>query len=187
MTSALLYRFSTTVEKGALLISKALAFAGLGVLLLFAIATLCDGMLRHLINQPIELVRDSGGLVVAVTVVACFPLAMLSRSNITIKFIDLILPDVASRILNALASMLVLLTFVFIAIEFFWLAQDSAQSNDTTVMLGVPKAPFWYGADAMFWAAVAAQALIAITDVARCFTGEGPELPAEIMAADEVA
>ena len=109
MTSARLHRFSATVEHGARLLSKSLALAGLGVLLLFAIATLCDGLLRHLINQPIELVRDSGGLVVAVTVVACFPLAMLSRSNISIKFIDLVLPNVISRILNAAASILVLL------------------------------------------------------------------------------
>lgn len=185
MTSARLHRFAATVEHGARLLSKSLALAGLGVLLLFAIATLCDGLLRHLINQPIELVRDSGGLVVAVTVVACFPLAMLSRSNISIKFIDLVLPNVVSRVLNAAASILVLLTFIVIAIEFFWLARDFARSNDTTVMLGVPKAPFWYAADAMFWATVATQALIAVTDTVRCFTGERSETPDALVAADE--
>lgn len=185
MTPARLHRFAATVENGARLMSQTLALAGLGVLLMFAIATLCDGLLRHLINQPIELVRDSGGLVVAVTVVACFPLAMLSRSNITIKFIDLALPNVVSRALNAAASILVLLTFVAVAVEFFWLARDFARSNDTTVMLGVPKAPFWYAADVMFWATVATQALIAITDVVRCFTAEGSGPPVELIAADE--
>jgi TRAP-type C4-dicarboxylate transport system permease small subunit len=184
VTAVRLNRFSAVVENSARWMSQALAIAGLVVLLVFAVATLCDGLLRHLINQPIEFVRDSGGLVVAVTVVACFPLAMLSRSNISIKFIDLILPDVGSRIVNAVASILVWLTFLIIAIEFFWLAQDFARSNDTTVMLGVPKAPFWYAADAMFWATVGTQTLIVVTDVIRCFTGEGSG-PAELIAVDE--
>lgn len=185
MTAVGLNRFSVKVESSAHWMSKALALAGLIVLLIFAVATLCDGLLRHLINQPIDLVRDSGGLVVAVTVVACFPLAMLSRSNISIKFIDLVLPDVASRILNAVASILVWLTFLLIAIEFFWLARDFARSNDTTVMLGVPKAPFWYAADAMFWVAVGTQMLIVITDIVSCFTGKGSAPPTEIITVDE--
>jgi C4-dicarboxylate transporter DctM subunit len=175
VTGISLRRFSESLENGARLVSQALALAGLVVLLAFAVATLLDGLLRHLINQPIEFVRDSGGLVVAVTVVACFPLAMLSRSNIAIKFIDLALPDVMARILNAVASVLVLLTFVLIAIEFFWLARDFARSNDTTVMLGVPKAPFWYAADVMFWAAVGTQTLVAAADIVSCFGGNGSE------------
>jgi TRAP-type C4-dicarboxylate transport system permease small subunit len=182
---ARLDRFAARAEYVARLASQALALAGLAVLLAFAVATLLDGLLRHLINQPIELVRDSGGLVVAVAVVACFPLAMLSRANITIKFIDLALSAAMARIVSAVASVLVWVTFVFIAVEFLWLARDLARSNDTTVMLGVPKAPFWYAAAIMFWATVAAQTLVVITDIARCFTGAGSAPPTEMMAVDD--
>jgi TRAP-type C4-dicarboxylate transport system permease small subunit len=178
-------RFLSIVERAAWIASRALALAGLGVLLAFAVATLLDGLLRHLINQPIEFVRDSGGLVVAVSVVACFPLAMLSRSNISIKFIDLAIPDWGARLLNAIASFLVWLTFLVMAIEFLWFARDLDRSNDVTVMLNIAKAPFWYVADVMLWVTVAAQTLIVITDIARCFTGEGSEPPHDLIALDE--
>jgi TRAP-type C4-dicarboxylate transport system permease small subunit len=173
------------VERAVWTASRALALAGLVVLLAFAVATLLDGLLRHLINQPIEFVRDSGGLVVAVAVVACFPLAMMSRSNISIKFIDLVLPDVISRVLSAIASLLVWLTFLVMAIEFLWFARELDRSNDVTVMLGIAKAPFWYVADVMLWATVAAQTLIVIVDIARCFTGMRPEPPHELIVLDE--
>ncbi len=179
------HRFLAMVERAAWTASRALALAGLGVLLAFAVATLLDGLLRHLINQPIEFVRDFGGLVVAVAVVACFPLAMLSRSNISIKFIDLVIPDVMARVLNAIASLLVWLTFLVMAIEFLWFARDLDRSNDVTVMLSIAKAPFWYVADAMLWATVAAQTLIVIIDIARCLTGAGPEPPHDLIALDE--
>jgi len=173
------------IERIAQLAAKGLALAGLLVLLAFAVATLLDGLLRHLINQPIEFVRDSGGLVVAVTVVACFPLALLSRSNISVKLIDLALPPLLSRIVEMFASILVWLTFFFIALEFYWLARDLALSNDTTVMLGVPKAPFWYAADVMFWAAVVTQTLIVITDIASCFDRNPQHPPPLLSGADE--
>jgi TRAP-type C4-dicarboxylate transport system permease small subunit len=177
-------RFITAAERVARLASQGLALAGLAVLLAFAVATLLDGLLRHLINQPIEFVRDSGGLVVAVTVVSCFPLAMLSRSNICVKLIDLVLPPTLSRIVDVFASVLVWLTFLFIAIEFYWLARDYALANDVTVMLAVPKAPFWYVADVMFWATVVTQTLIVIIDIAYCFNGaSGPT--SELVVADD--
>jgi TRAP-type C4-dicarboxylate transport system permease small subunit len=186
VTSGRLHRFAARVARIARLASQGLALAGLLVLLAFAVATLLDGLLRHLINQPIEFVRDSGGLVVAVTVVACFPLALLSRSNIGVNLIDLALPPSLNRIVEAFASILVWLTFFFIAVEFYWLARDLALSNDTTVMLGVPKAPFWYAADVMFWAAVLTQTLIVVTDIAYCING-GPQQPPPALAVAEEA
>jgi TRAP-type C4-dicarboxylate transport system permease small subunit len=173
------------VERIAWFVTRALALVGLSVLLAFAAATLLDGLLRHLINQPIELVRDSGGLIVAVAVVACFPLAMLSRANISIKFIDLVLSTRSSLVLNAFASALVWTIFLLVAIEFFWFARELGQSNDVTVMLGVPKAPFWYAADGILWVTAATQTLVVMVDIARCFIDGGPELPHQVVAVDE--
>ncbi len=38
--------------------SRALGLIGLGILLVFAVATLLDGTLRGLLNRPIDAVRD---------------------------------------------------------------------------------------------------------------------------------
>jgi tripartite ATP-independent transporter DctQ subunit len=174
------YEFSSLIESVALNSAKALALAGLVTLLAFASATLLDGLLRHLIGRPIELVRDSGGLIVALSVTSCFPLALLQRANISIKFLDLWIPTIVARLLDAVASGVVWIVFFFSALEFYLYARDLARANEVTVMLNVPKAPFWYAVDAFLWVAVAVQTLVVIVDCIKCLrpTGVIPPAPA---------
>jgi hypothetical protein len=160
--------FSSSVESIALNGARGLALAGLAALLVFASATLFDGLLRHLIGRPIEFVRDSGGLIVALSVTCCFPLALLQRANMTIKFVDLWIPLVVTRALDAATSVIVWIVFFFSALEFYWYARDLARANDVTVMLNVPKAPFWYAIDAVLWFGVAVQTLVVLVECAKC-------------------
>ena len=60
------------IERLAASAARVLALFGLGLLLLFAVATLFDGALRGLPNHPIESVRDLGGSVVAIAVACLF-------------------------------------------------------------------------------------------------------------------
>ena len=160
--------FALLIDSVALNGAKILALGGLIVLLAFASATLLDGLLRHLIGRPIEFVRDSGGLIVALSVTCCFPLALLQRANISIKFIDLWVPSPLARALDAAASVVVWIVFFFSAIEFYLYARDLARANDVTVMLNVPRAPFWYAIDAVLWFGVAVQTLVVMVDCAKC-------------------
>ena len=165
-------------ERLAASAARVLALLGLGLLLLFAVATLFDGALRGLANHPIEAVRDLGGSVVSIAVACCLPLGLLERSNISIKVIDLWLPPSASRLLDVLAAIVAQVIIFFIALEFFWYAGDLAKAGETTLMLGIPKAPFWYAVDAILWLAALVQIVIVAADLLRCLHAAVPEVRA---------
>lgn len=150
-------------------VTRGLALLGLGILLAFATATLLDGLLRGIAGRPIEAVRDLGGLVVAVAVACCFPLALLERSDISIKFVELWIGRLGSLLLDAITSIAVLVVFFLIAYEFYGYARDLDQAGETTLMLGIRKAPFWYATDAILWLGVPVQMLVALTAIKRCF------------------
>ncbi len=152
--------------------SRALGLIGLGILLVFAVATLLDGTLRGLLNRPIDAVRDLGSVVVAVSIACCVPIGLLERSNITIKVLDLCLAQPVARILDAMAAVAVEIVLVFVALEFHWFAQDLAQAGEITLMLAIPKAPFWYTIDAILWVAVFIQAQAVVTEVVYCLRSD---------------
>ena len=56
----------------------------------------------------------------------------------------------------------------FIALEFYWYARDIAKSGETTLLLGIPTAPFWYAVDAILWLAALVQIVIVAADLLRC-------------------
>jgi TRAP-type C4-dicarboxylate transport system permease small subunit len=155
------------LERAALATTRSLAVAGLLILIGFAVMTLTDGLMRGLADMPIDVVRDLGGLVVAVAVTCCFPLAYLQRSNITIKFAATFLGKRASRICDALAAILVEAAAVFIAWQFLVYARQEAVGGDTTVMLEIKTAPFWYVMAALMMLAAVVQTLVVALDVAR--------------------
>jgi TRAP-type C4-dicarboxylate transport system permease small subunit len=68
-------------------LARVLAVVGLGVLLSFAVMTMADGLLRFFFAHPIDVVRDAASLVAAFSVACCIPVAIVERSNITIRFL----------------------------------------------------------------------------------------------------
>jgi hypothetical protein len=160
------------LEAVALAVSRVLAALGLVILLLFAVATLADGLMRSLADAPIDAVRDLGGLVVAVAVAFCFPLSCLQRSNITIKFAEAFIGPRSSRFLDAIGALLVEIAMILIARQLFIFAWNEARAGDSTVMIEVPTAPFWYAAAVALAVAAIVQALVAVLEIARVFGRE---------------
>jgi hypothetical protein len=151
------------LSAGMLRLSRALAVMGLCGLLLLAVLTLADGMLRSLANHPIDAVRDLGGVLAAVSVACCLPVAMLERSNIVIRFIDSVAGRRAGAGADKAAAVLVLIVVAAMAREFFRFARAAADNGDATWILNIPTAPFWFVVDALFWIAVVAQALVLVS------------------------
>jgi TRAP-type C4-dicarboxylate transport system permease small subunit len=157
------------VERLAFSAARALAAFGLLILLASAATKLADGLMRWLINAPIDAVRDLGGLVIAIAVSCCFPLALLERSNIGIRFAEALMGRRTSQLLDAFAAVLATTVLTLIAWEFLLYAGKAAKGGDTTWMLGVPVAPFWYVVDSVWWCAVAVQTIVSIREIGRCF------------------
>ena len=77
-----------TLERMALIATRALSVVGLTALMSLAVMTIADGLMRWIANQPIEGVRDLGGLAIALAIACCFPVVMVEKGNITVRLAE---------------------------------------------------------------------------------------------------
>ena len=133
-----------------------------------AVMTLADGLARWIANQPIEGVRDIGAVAIALAVSCCIPVGLMERGNITIRFIESFIGPTTGKVFDALAALLVAAVVVAMAWQFTLFAGKMARAGETTWVLKIPTAPFWYGVAAIMWCAVIVQSIVVTLEVARC-------------------
>jgi TRAP-type C4-dicarboxylate transport system permease small subunit len=153
----------SALERITLAATRALSVIGLVALMGLATMTLADGLMRWIANRPLEGVRDLGGFAIAVAIACCLPVVMMERGNITIRLggmVSLLL----GKILDALAAVLVCAVLAAAAWQFWLYAAKMSRAHETTFVLQIPIAPFWFGVDAILWAAVLVQAIVAARD-----------------------
>jgi len=155
------------LERIGLGATRALSVAGLLLLMALAAMTLADGLLRWLANRPIEGVRDLGAVIVAVAVCCCIPVGLMERANISIRVARDLLGERASRVLDAFAALAALAVIGAMAWQFTVYAGKIARVGETTWILKIPTAPFWYLVAGILWLAVAVQLIVLILDVAK--------------------
>jgi TRAP-type C4-dicarboxylate transport system permease small subunit len=161
-------------ERALYALAKTLARVGMLLLLTFAVSTLLDGALRWLFGRPLDVVRDGGGVVVAVAISSCFPLLVLERGNIVITFIDAVLGRFGGWLLNTFAAFCTSAICFAFAWQFLIHANNLRRGTETTPLLGIPTAPFWYVVDASFWLCALAQFVVLI-QTARARSGHAVE------------
>ena len=154
------------LERMALAGTRALSVVGLLALMGLATMTLADGLLRSLAGRPIEGVRDLGGLAIAMAISCCIPIVMMERGNITIRLGRLI-SERFGRTLDAFAALVVCAVLAAAAWQVWIYAGKLLQANETTFVLQIPTAPFWFFVDVLLWAAVLVQAIVALRDVSK--------------------
>nr|WP_236589967.1 TRAP transporter small permease subunit [Ramlibacter aurantiacus] len=154
------------LERAAFIGAKALSVVGLGGLCLLAVMTLADGLGRWLFNTSIEGVRDMGGLVIAVAVASCLPMGLIERGHIGVRLWASLGPR-WGRAMDTLASVVVLGVMMAMAWQLQSYADKLARARETTWVLQIPAAPFWWVVALILWAAVAVQAVVVLTDFAR--------------------
>lgn len=162
------------LDRAALAGTRALSVIGLIALMLLATMTLADGLMRWLANHPIEGVRDVGALAIAVAVCCCFPVGLMERSNITIRFIEQFFGRRTGLAFDVLAALAVEAVMALMAWQFFLHSSKIAKAHETTWVLKIPTAPFWYGVDTILWCAVVVQAIVVTIDIGRLFGHEKP-------------
>jgi TRAP-type transport system small permease protein len=148
-----------TLERIALIGTRALSVIGLTALMSLATMTIADGLMRWMANRPIEGVRDIGGLLIALAIACCLPVVMIERGNITIRVADT-LGARFGRVLEALASALVCVALAALTWQIWLYASKVARARETTFVLQIPVAPFWYGVGAILACAFLVQALV---------------------------
>ena len=158
-----------SLEKLGLGATRTLSALGLTALLFLAVMTLADGLARWLLNQPIEGVRDVAAVAIALAVSCCLPVGLMERSNIVIRALPVARWPRTSRALDAAAAILVALIMGAMAWQFMVFAGKMAKAGETTWILKIPTAPFWYGVSAILMCAVLVQAIVVVLELGRCW------------------
>ena len=151
--------------------TRALSALGLTALMFLAVLTLADGLMRYFFNAPIEGARDLGGLAIAIAITCCIPVGLMERSNISIRFLEGIFGRKVSRVFDLIAAIVVGIVMVAIAWQFWLYAGKVARAGETTWVLQVHTALYWYCVAVLFWVAVAVQAIVVVIDFGRLVTG----------------
>jgi TRAP-type transport system small permease protein len=157
-----------TLERTALIATRALSVVGLTALMSLAVMTIADGLMRWIANQPIEGVRDLGGLAIALAIACCFPVVMVEKGNITVRLAESVSPTL-SRVLDVFAAVLVCGVLAALTWQIWLYAGKMAHARETTFVLQIPVAPFWFGVSAILACAVIVQAIVAIRSVCVVF------------------
>jgi len=153
------------LERATLAATRALSVVGLVALMGLATMTLADGLLRWFANKPIEGVRDIGGLAIAVAIACCIPVGLMERANIAIRLGR----GAVARALEAVASTAVCIILAVAAWQIWIYAEKLSRAKETTFVLQIQVAPFWYFVDAIFWLTVIVQAIVALRDWVQVF------------------
>ena len=124
-------------------LARALAVVGLGALLAFAIMTMADGLLRFFFAHPIDVIRDAASLVAAFSVACCIPVAIVERSNITIRFLPTLVGVRAGQVADIAAAILVEIILILMTWQFVLFVKQADASGSATWMLRIPTAPVW--------------------------------------------
>lgn len=144
-----------------------LALTGFAGLLLLATLVVADIALRGLFGHPLQGVNDVAAVVMAVVVAACIPNALLRKQNISIEVLGDLLGGRAQLMLNAFASLAVLLFFGLLTWKFIPYAASVTASGERTWVLKWPIGPWWWVATGFFAASVLVQFMVVLSDLAR--------------------
>ncbi len=150
------------IDRASRTLARALAVVGLGVLLFFAVMTIADGLLRFFFAHPIDVVRDASSLVAAFSVACCLPVAIIERSNITIRFLPMLVGARAGQLADVAAAILVEIILLLMTWQFILFTEQAITSGSATWMLRIPTAPVWGAVAAILGISALLQAVVAL-------------------------
>ena len=140
-------------------------------MLLIALGTIADVLLRWQLNLPIPGYSELVELGIAVAIAATFPAGAANRGNLTIDILaERMSPQLRLR-LGCFGALLLLLFYALLAWQLAVLAADSQSRNDTTVYLDLQRAPALWAVAALLAIAAAAQLQVFLADL-RAALGE---------------
>jgi len=133
----------STLHRRAFTFSELLAGCAIAGLLLLAMVTTLDILLRYLFASPIHGLADVTALAAAVLLAACMPYVVASRGNIMIDFLGRLLGRQAHRGLNLLGAAITGLFFAAMAWQCARFALDMKANGEVMAILRWPVWPWW--------------------------------------------
>jgi len=149
------------------------AFVGVIGLIVLALLTVADVLLRWLFSTPIEGVDDITQLALAVAIASTLPTGLLHGHNVTIRFLGKGLGDRSTYWLDAFGAALTLVFFVLLTWQFGILTVDHFQSHNTTMIAEFITWPWWSVACLLAAFGTAVQSVVLAGELRRALRGGG--------------
>lgn len=124
-------------------IARAIALIGLAGLLVLALATVLDVVLRWLFNKPIVGLNDTYAMFAAIVIASSFPLCIAQRGNITIRFFGKFLGSRVSNLFETFGNLVTCGLFILMAWQLWLYADQLLEDGETTWILNWPVSPWW--------------------------------------------
>ncbi|PTX04166.1 TRAP transporter small permease [Pararhodobacter aggregans] len=164
------------LERPFLIVSRAAAILGVLFLLFVAALSVADILTREVTGRPIRGAYDLSELMTIIVIAACFPAGLLERRQIKVAFLGALLPRGANRALEVFGALCTGAMFLAIAWYVTLHAQRVTASEEYTMILHWPVAPWWWVAAACFWICIPAQTFVLVAEI----LGHGaPDHPAD--------
>jgi TRAP-type transport system small permease protein len=144
--------------------SKWLALLGLIGLVVLALLTIADVMMRWLFSNPIDGISDLYRLLVAVVVASFFPSAFAERGHIAIAFLSAALPPRGQKFLTVFAAFVTFAFTIVMGWQFIRYCFEVHEAGETTWLLGISVTPWWTGVTALLLLCIPVQFVVMLAD-----------------------
>ena len=141
--------------------AEKLALAAVIGLLLLAVGTALDVLLRYVFASPIRGFVDIASLAGAVFLAACFPHVLVARSNIAVDLLGRSLGRGAKTALDRFGAVVTAAFFVLMAWQYVRFALEMHETQQLIPVLRWPVWP-WWAAVALFVVLAAAAGVLTV-------------------------
>jgi C4-dicarboxylate transporter, DctM subunit len=155
------------VEEQVGRVSEVVAIACVCGMLFVAAVTMVDVLLRWVANEPIAAINEIVQMTFSVAIAACIPAGMTQRVNLKIDLVARYFSPRMHAWLEVLGSACLWLFYAVLAWRIYFYAATLAQEGRTTVILGLPQAPFMYCVAVLLAFGAIVQAIIIINETRR--------------------
>lgn len=132
------------IERGMERLALGLALSAALGLLVVALATMVDVLLRWLFKLPIPGLGEISALFTAVVVAACFPMLIANRGNVTIRLIGSALGARSARVLDSFGALVSALFFCAMTYQYVLYSAEITGAGESTPILRWPAGPWWW-------------------------------------------
>jgi len=161
--------------------SKWLALVGLIGLVVLAMLTIADVMMRWLFSDPVDGISDLYRLLVALVVASFFPSSFAERGHISINFLSAVLSRIGRKWLAVFASLVTLAFTCVLGWQFILYCMEVYEAGETTWLMGLSVTPWWIGVTVLLLLCIPIQLIVFMIDLASpdaVSTGHGAEMSA---------
>ena len=158
-------------ERRCVALTERISFIGVMGMLAIAGLTVADVVLRATANAPLTGLNEIVSLTLAIAVAACLPAGVARRIGLDIDILSRILSPALQARLRMIGQFVLLAFLIVLA----WRVGDFARGLEanklTTIILGLPQAPFIWAVTALLAICIPVQLVVACADLLECVRG----------------